>query len=55
MLGGITLDAIVKGTIEFVVGFAQMLWVALIRPYWWVWLIIVAVLVVTRLRPSRRR
>lgn len=51
----LTIGNIIKGVVEFVVGFAQVIWVALIRPYPWFWLIAVVVLIAIRVLSTRRR
>jgi hypothetical protein len=53
VLGGITIQAILQGTIAFVVGFALMLWNGLIRPYPLVGLVVLATVLISVM--SRRR
>ena len=51
----LTVANVMKTTFEFLVGFAQMLWVALIKPYPVFWMIVAAIWLLMRLLPAPRR
>lgn len=51
----LTIGNIVKATVGFLVGLAQMLWVSLIRPYPLFWFVLVVAVVALRLLPRLLR
>ena len=51
----VTIVNILKGAFEFVLAFANMLWVSLIRPHPLFWIVVVFALVAIRFVPALRR
>jgi hypothetical protein len=50
MFKWLTIEALLKGMLEWVIGFWHLAWIVVIRPYWWFWLIVAAIWIVMRFR-----